>query len=338
VTSVREAAVIQTLVLRCAVRDLGETLTSERDPQIAAGIFLPPAAALQSRSPLVLCCLPGGALNRGYYDLLADGDATFSFARQMASRGLIVVTLDPIGTGDSSRPADGYEITPDVIAATNAQAVEQILDRLRSGAIAASLPALPQLIPIGVGHSLGAISSIIQQARFATYQGLVLLGYGGGGLRAELSSQELALAHDAAAIRANIVRLSRAKYSEPYPQLAGSRRTQEVYGGGGDKRAMGALRATRTVLLATSGLFSMIPGSTAAEAAAIDVPVFLGVGDRDLCGPPHKIPASFSGSRDVTLVVLPDTGHTHFVFPSCAHLLARIESWAGAVFAGSRSR
>ena len=324
------------LTLRCAVSDVG--LTREEGLEIAASIFVPSPVGLQLDRPLVLCCLPGAGLSRAYYDLAANGDATFSFARRMASAGWVVVTLDLIGTGDSSRPADGYEITPDVIAAANARAVERLLDKMRSGTLTTALPALPQLVAIGVGHSLGAVSSIIQQAKFATYRGLVLLGYGGDGLPAELSPEELSFAHDAAAIRAHIVRLSRLKYADPCWQLAASPRTQEVFGGGGDKRAMAALRDARTGLLATAGLFSMIPGSTAAESAAIDVPVFLGIGDRDICGPPHRIPACFSGSRDVTLVVLRDTGHTHFVFPSCAHLFARINSWLREVVVGSGSR
>jgi pimeloyl-ACP methyl ester carboxylesterase len=321
------AAPNQPLMLRCAVRDLGGALTNETGIEIAASVFIPSPAVLQLATPLVLCCLPGAALSRAYYDLVSNGDATFSFARRMTSAGFVVVTLDLIGAGESSRPADGYQITPDVIAAANEQAIEQILDKIRSGTLVAALPALPQLVAIGIGHSLGAVSSIIQQARFATYQGLVLLGYGGDGLPVELTPEELCFANDATAMRANIVRLSRTRYAEPYWQLAGSPRTQEVFGGGGDKQAMIALRGARTGLLATAGLFSMIPGSTAAESAAIDVPVFLGIGDRDICGPPHKIPASFAGSRDVTLVVLGDTGHTHFVFPSCTYLVARISSW-----------
>ena len=334
-TRVSAAGTDQPLTWRCPVRDLGGALTYEAGLEIAASIFVPSPAGLRLDPCPVLCCLPGAALSRVYYDLVSNGDSTFSFARQMASAGCLVVALDLIGTGDSSRPADGYEITPDSIAAANAQSVAQILDRLRSGTLTTALPALPRLIPIGVGHSLGAVSSIIQQARFATYQGLVLLGYGGDGLPPELSPEELAHAGDAAAIRANIVRLARARYAEPYWQLAGSPRTQEVFGGGGDKRAMGALRGARTALLATAGLFSMLPGSTAAEAAAIDVPVFLGIGDRDICGPPHRIPAGFSGSRDLTLVVLRDTGHTHFVFPSSTHLFVRIHSWLREVIVGS---
>jgi pimeloyl-ACP methyl ester carboxylesterase len=75
----------------------------------------------------------------------------------------------------------------------------------------------------------------------------------------------------------------------------------------------------------------MIPGSSAPECARIDTPVFLAVGDRDIAGPPHQIPASFSGSRDVTLLVLPETGHCHFLFASRRGLFTRAQGWVEAV-------
>jgi len=78
-------------------------------------------------------------------------------------------------------------------------------------------------------------------------------------------------------------------------------------------------------------LFSMIPGSTAPECAQIDTPLLLGVGDRDIAGPPHEIPASFPASRDLTLLVLPATGHCHFVFDSRHGLFERVASWCEAI-------
>jgi hypothetical protein len=57
------------------------------------------------------------------------------------------------------------------------------------------------------------------------------------------------------------------------------------------------------------------------------VPVFLGLGDRDIAGPPHGIPAIFPHSRDITLTVLPETGHCQFIFPSRAELFRRIGEW-----------
>jgi hypothetical protein len=55
----------------------------------------------------------------------------------------------------------------------------------------------------------------------------------------------------------------------------------------------------------------------------VRVPVFLGVGERDITGPPHEIPASFPASPDITLYVQPGASHSHFAFPTCHALFER---------------
>jgi pimeloyl-ACP methyl ester carboxylesterase len=75
----------------------------------------------------------------------------------------------------------------------------------------------------------------------------------------------------------------------------------------------------------------MLPGSSSDACAQVDVPVFLAVGDSDMTGPAHALPASFSGSNDIVLLILPDTGHTHFIFPSCAQLYRRLADWGDSV-------
>ncbi len=314
--------------LRLPVGSLGEPLVPEAGLEVAATVFVPPHVP---SNPRVLCCLPGGGLSRRYWDLATDESIAFSFARTMCALGYVVATFDMIGAGDSSRPADGFGITPDTIAEANAQATKEVLARLRAGLLNPAVAPMPGLRSIGVGHSLGAVSSIVQFARHPVHVALALLGFGGAGFPSELNADELAIAGDAAAIRANVVRLSKARYPQAYWRLVGNSRTREVYGSGGDKGAMAALRAAGTELLATAGLFSMIPGSIRAECESIDVPVFLGIGDRDICGPPHAVPACFPKSADVTLVVMPATGHTHFVFPSTPALFTRIATWVDTV-------
>jgi pimeloyl-ACP methyl ester carboxylesterase len=96
-----------------------------------------------------------------------------------------------------------------------------------------------------------------------------------------------------------------------------------------------ALKAARAPLLVTPGLFSMIPGSTVPDCALIEVPLLLAVGDRDIAGPPQQIPASFPRSSDITLRVLPATGHCHFLFDSRRDLFARAAQWCeGALSEG----
>jgi pimeloyl-ACP methyl ester carboxylesterase len=151
-----------------------------------------------------------------------------------------------------------------------------------------------------------------------------------------LSEEAKAIAHNPEAIRRNVVRLAQAFHAEPYPEVKPNGRGREIFGGGADPRAMNALRAVRDRLLATLSMFVIIPGSCAPEAARIDVPLLLAVGDRDMCGPPHHLPASFPGSSDVTLLCLANTGHSHFVFSSTSELFARLAHWVEPI--GARPR
>jgi hypothetical protein len=95
--------------------------------------------------------------------------------------------------------------------------------------------------------------------------------------------------------------------------------------------ALEALGAVKTALLGVVGLASMIPGSVDAEMAAVDVPSFLALGERDIAGDPHTIPACFTGCHDFTLFVLPGTGHNHNVAPRRELLWDRFGTWALSV-------
>jgi pimeloyl-ACP methyl ester carboxylesterase len=70
----------------------------------------------------------------------------------------------------------------------------------------------------------------------------------------------------------------------------------------------------------------MVPGASRAELAEIDVPLFLGVGDADITGPADRLPGDFPSAHDVTVGVLPDSGHNHNVA-----LWDRIASWIRSV-------
>jgi pimeloyl-ACP methyl ester carboxylesterase len=94
---------------------------------------------------------------------------------------------------------------------------------------------------------------------------------------------------------------------------------------------LAALGSVKSRLLAVVGLVSKIPGSVDTEMAAVDVPVFLGVGDHDIVGDPHAIPACFPACRDFTLFVLPGTGHNHNVAPGREILWDRLAGWAAPV-------
>jgi pimeloyl-ACP methyl ester carboxylesterase len=295
-------------------------------------IFIPKGIAL-CEPAVAFFCVPGGGLNRSYFDLPVEDDASFSFAAQMASRGMITVAIDPLGVGGSSRPLAGFEFVPDVATAALAPVHRFISAELLAGTLAPLLPALPDLLCIGVGHSLGGMLTLMQQAQFHSYDALVLLGFGPVGMPEVLNEEAKALAYKPQEIRKNVVRLAQAFHGEPYPEVKAYGRGREIFGGGADPRAMNALRAVRDRLPATISMFALIPGSCAPEAEQIEVPLLLAVGDRDMCGPPHELPASFPGSSDVTLLRLANTGHSHFVFPSAPELFARLARWVESIAA-----
>jgi len=305
---------------------------------LAVDVRAPRQASLGA-VPAVLVCLPGGAMNRRFFDLMpggaAAGDVSFSFARQMAGRGFIVVSIDHLGVGGSDRPEDGYALTPDLVVQANQHALEQVLARLRGGGLLADLPPLPDLVAIGVGHSMGAMLTLLQQHKYRPYAGLALLGFSTRGMPEYLIPEAKALAADTEAVRAQLVRLAKATFAVPYPEVKPSPQSNNLFAGAAaEPRGVEAIKAARDRMLPVPAFLSMLPGNVAPEAAQIDVPLFLAVGERDIAGPPHQIPAAFTASSDVSLHIMAQSGHSHFLFPSRTGLFNRLAGWARLVAGG----
>jgi pimeloyl-ACP methyl ester carboxylesterase len=287
---------------------------------LAADLYQPGQEQEQAAAAS-LFCFPGGGLDRRYFDLAAPGR---SFARALAARGYAVATVDPLGTGASDRPRDGFALVPEAIAAANARAVEALAGELEAGG--------PRRRRIGVGHSLGGLLAIVQQAEHGSFDGLVLLGVSTRGLRQVLSDEELAYADRPEAARAELVRLARERSGgEAWFELPKAARAGALFNGNADPAALAAMREVGCAVASVPALFSLIPGCSAPWAARVAVPVFLGLGERDITGPPHEVVASFPKSRDVTLHVQPGAGHSHFAFASCERLFERVAHWLALV-------
>ncbi|HQR03030.1 MAG: alpha/beta fold hydrolase [Proteobacteria bacterium] len=305
---------------------------------IAVDVFIPEGTA--NPDSVLLFCLPGGSMNRRYYDLsTANGsdDESFSFARQMAARGFIVATVDHLGIGDSDGPADLYLLTSEAVAAANHHAVRQIRQELREGRLDPGLPPCVALFCIGVGHSMGGLLTVIQQAHHDSHHAVALLGFGTRGLPEVLTAEERALAADRSRWPADLPGLARTRFEAPPPPRAAEGEDKAnrdwYYGAGADPRGVQAIKPARDRMLPVPAMHSLMPDNVWPEAGQIRVPVFLAVGDRDITGPAHQIPAAFAGSPDLTLQVLPATGHSHFLFPSRTRLYERFAAWVHTVAA-----
>lgn len=308
--------------------------------RLPAGISLPGEAALEVAArvyvpaqpkPLALVCLAGGNMNGRYYDLRPeDGDESFSFALAMSGRGFIVICLDYLGLGESSKPADGHALTPDLLTQANVNATERVLKHLREGRLHPGIPALPKLRSIGVGHSMGGMMTVLQQHAARQHAAIALLGFTTRGLVTYLSPEVKALSQTEQ--RARLQEFARRMFPQPYPIIRSSGNGAEIYGSQkAEAKGIAALKAATDCLLPVTAFMSMLPDNVGPEARSIDVPVLIGVGERDMTGPPDEIPKSFTASPRVTLQVYPETGHSHFLFPARTQLFAGLTDWAATL-------
>jgi pimeloyl-ACP methyl ester carboxylesterase len=278
--------------------------------------------------PLLWCCFPGGGMTKAYWDLAVPRDlGEYSMARWMAERGDAVLIVDHLGTGESSRPDDGWLLTPGVVAAVNATVVQRVRERLRSPL--GALPLVTADTPtVGVGHSAGASLVVHQQAVAHSFTYLALLGFGGGGsMDDHLEQRVLAYAGHQDELHLHLVELAQARYAEARPAMRRGT-SQLLVGHPMDPGVHEALVAARTELLALVGMAAMVEGNAARELAALDVPVMVAVGEHDITGPVHHMAQQLPKVPDLTLLVLPGAGHNHSVAPSRTVLWQRLRTWA----------
>ncbi len=268
---------------------------------------------------VALVCLPGGGMRRQFYDLPVAGDDSFSFAKAMCAQGFTCVLVDHPGVGDTDQPDDGFVLTPLLLAQAHAAALAWMQ---------ANVPALRGLRSIGVGHSMGAMITLIQQHQHASHDGIVLLGFGFQGLPQYLHPKVQALLDDRPTLNAQSVELAKKFFRVAYPVMRGGG-GGGLYGGESAERAgIDGIKAVSTHLLAVPAFMSMLPHHWDAMAARIDVPVLVALGDKDLVKAPDNAGQIFSDSPAVDVMVLPETGHSQFLFASRRDLFAKIGHWA----------
>lgn len=296
--------------------------------EIAADVVFPADEGAPPRA--LLFCLPGGFLDRTYFDLAAAEDPSYSFAEFMARRGFAVAAIDHIGCGASSRPAaieDGYTLGVDAITAANERARLEVERRVCAEF---GTPAFPS---VGVGHSMGSLLSVAQQANYAPHEALVLQSFSTQGLRGFLQGDEEKYAGNSERAHREIAELARARFGSPYPP--GTVETQEgttaaFSAGTAPDAVYRYLQQASTNLLGVPGLLTMIPGAYAPYAEKVAVPVFVGGGDHDL-GRVHPAATMLPAAPEVLAFELPDCWHCHNVANTRQQMWLRIDSWLASV-------
>ncbi len=301
--------------------DIGAPVPGEGPLQIVADIFLPLTLAAQ---PCVLFCLPGGGVTRNYFHLDAgqNGASTgddYSFALQMAAQGHVALTFDPLGVGESSRPENGFALTPELLVTVQRSAMQQAITGLQDGTLVPGFAPLPDFVKIGAGHSMGALLTILQQDSHHDFDALFLLCFGSIGLPQILNDAEQAALQQPDKTRSQLAELASLRFGgNPYPPIMGKEPTSP---------ASIALGKVQDRVLALPAMLAMLPGNVAPELARLDVPVFLAVCTGDMTGPPHLMPQDYPSCPDLTLFALPLKGHHPFVSALRHKLFDRLAAW-----------
>lgn len=280
------------------------------------------AARTGTQARGLLVCLPGGTYSREYWDLRIPGHHGYSFADFATRSGYAVVTIDPLGTGESSQPASDFGFGE--IAASLARAVSE-------------LPGVTGIdaAPVAMAHSLGGYLAITQQARFSSFAALALLG---------CTNQHVApLNLDPAFIARSATAKGRAELAGeilsalPQPYFEGPREHLQgwfhLVDVPADVVAADCVVAKSTVprVFGTA----MIPGVVAEQAALIDVPVLIGYGVVDVSPDPRAEAGVYRSCPDITTLVLADSAHCHNMASSRHRLWRRLLDWTASVTCGA---
>lgn len=289
----------------------------DEEQQVTAWLFLPPFDRLGEATRLCIC-LPGGTYDKRYYHLEIPGHPRYSMAEHLAAAGHVVLCVDHWGVGDSSKPESAALVTPSAVAAANHAVGVQALALARAGRLHPALPALPNIESVGIGHSMGGMLTLVQQAAHRTHRQICILG-------------KSAYQHNRAYFTPERQRHMR---TEGVAEYSKTDRTDLRHAFYWEDVPMAVVLADEAAAVAVPSLLGRrTSGDNVAleEAGAIDVPVFLGVGERDTVISAHEEPRYYPRSPDVTLYLLPRSAHCHNLASTREQLWDRIVRWIPSV-------
>jgi alpha-beta hydrolase superfamily lysophospholipase len=291
---------------------------------ISAWLFFPDDLARLGERPTAMTLGAGGSYDKRYHHAVIEGHPGYSAAEHLAALGNIVLLHDHLGVGESTRLPQQPNATRQVVALANHAAAVQFHERLRSGALHAGLPPLPDFVRIGGGHSMGGMLTIIQQALHRSHDGVMVIGYTAEGVHFTMNGQKLRAADFVPAESPDYTRNERAPLHEGF-------HWDDV-----PAAVIAADDAMAVETPACIGLDSIRTQIVKAEAAAIDVPVYICLGERDVSPDPHAEPSYYRASRDVTLHILPRSGHCQSFASTRREMWERMHHWSRWVAARPR--
>jgi alpha-beta hydrolase superfamily lysophospholipase len=294
-----------------------------------AWLFLPEHPA-DARA--VLLCLAGGTYDKHYWHVEVEGHPAYSFGEHMAALGFVVIAVDHLGIGESTDPISSGPLGLKLLATGDAEVARQVRERLQSGDLHDDVPPSTAAL-IGVGHSMGACLTTMVQATAHPYDAVALLGYG-----VQITNVYDDKA-DAADLEQRIqqtvelsCQLTGAKPTDSHTIGPRSYLAELFYAGEVPADVIHADTAVQSRVPLRAAAEVTTPGMVEQYAPQVDVPVFLAFGNAlDVSPNPYAEPANYTGSPDVTLYLVPKSGHCHNFASHRGRLWDRIARWVPTI-------
>lgn len=245
---------------------------------------------------------------------------------------MLVVAVDHLGTGDSSRHPRAADLTPEVLAAANAAVLTELLTRARNGSLVAGLAPLSIGPSVGVGHSMGAMLAIYQQSLHRSFDAIAPLGYGTIGpiiqFSAEIGADGLSLP-----TRESIMGPAAAGAFDGMPRVdrTAPDLRHHFYWDDVPADVIAADDLTSTDIPGVCGPLSVVPFIASDHAGRVRCPVFIGLGERDSTPDHHGEPRAYYSSSDVTLFLLEKSAHCQKTANTRHRLWDRLARWVQAL-------
>ncbi len=304
--------------------DISGNLQLESPLRMALSVHLPDRRPYHA----LMFAYPGGGLGRHYYDIRIGVDSSYSQAEQLTKRGIVLVACDHLAVGQSAPLPDREKETIELLADANSAVVEIVLDRLGRGDLADNIPRISSLQVIGMGHSMGAGLMVVQQARQAQFDGLVILGWSsrhttyparsGGfsdvrfparGQNPEQNPPERQFSDD------------EKRFTYYFDDVPDGIITMDLPAVG---RPVPPWRSTSRPFCAPT---MSSPGVVASEASQIDVPVLVAMGERDVLVDRALELLAYPKATEVTFLIVPLMAHLHNLAGTRSALWDRIATW-----------
>ncbi len=287
---------------------------------ISAWVFLPDPHSIPDTA-CVISLLNGGTYDKRYFHFEVPGRRDYSLADYLRARGHIVILTDHLGVGESSRSPNQMGVTRHVAAAANHAALEQIYERVQAGTLSPEFPEITEFRKIGGGHSMGAMQTITQQAQNDTFDAVLILGYTADGVHLMFGGQQVSVDPgplDMSAPDYDIRDRSRLRETFHWSDVP-----EDVV------RVDDQLNVEVPYVLSSQSIMKNI---VCDDAAAIAVPIYINLGERDVSPDPYAEPSFCRASRDVSLHILPKSGHCQNFAESRLEMFDRIDRWVRMQF------